>query len=165
MTSAPISIFDVIEKTIVINEEITIYVGKINKDFFKQYILQYDNDFYEPLSKRVDMDTFSDKINKQSTTFVLVYKEVVAGLIASYFYDLLSQRGFITLVHTIREFRGKHLAARLVEAVKVHAKSINFHAIDLVVYKDNVVAYKLYLSNGFNVLSEDSGRCVMRCKL
>lgn len=155
-------VFSCIEHECHINKDKVVYVGKPRKEFFKEYILKYDNDFYEPLSSRIDIDSFVEKVHTLSTTFVLVYKGEVVGLIASYFYDISSEKGFITLVHTKHKFRGQHLSIDLVETAQAYAKSINFKYIDLMVYKDNASAYNLYSKYGFKVISEENGRCAMR---
>ena len=94
--------------------------------------------------------------------FVVVSSSHVAGIVASYFYDVESRKGFITLVHTKKEFRGKRLAYRLIDAVVHYAKMKNFLNVDLVVYRDNVAAFNLYLSSGFDLISDDGGRCTLR---
>lgn len=156
------SIFSTIEQVQVLNDRITIYIGKPSLDFFKGYVLDHDRDFYEPLSGRIDIDTFVDKVHTLSTTFVLVQDGEVAGLIASYFYDLSSKKGFITLTHTKRKFRGQHLSTILLNAVQKFARAINFKQIDLMVYKDNSPAFNLYQKHGFKILTDENGRCLMR---
>lgn len=151
-----------IESVRKLNERQIIYVGKPTKEFFKEYVLKHDNDFYEPLSGRIDIDKFVEKVHTLSTTFILVQEDKIAGLIASYFYDKPSEKGFITLTHIKHEFRGQHLSTLLLEAVKDYACSINFKYIDLMVYKDNSSAFNLYLKHGFKVLTDDNGRCLMR---
>lgn len=155
-------ILSTIEQVHTLNENQTVYVGKPATAFFKEYVLEHDNDFYEPLSGRIDVDAFVNKVHTLSTTFVLVQEGEVAGLIASYFYDLPSEKGFITLTHTRQEFRGQHLSSILLEAVQEYARSINFKYIDLMVYKANAPAFNLYLNHGFKVLTDDNGRCLMR---
>lgn len=155
-------VISTIERKIVLNERQTIYVGKPTIDFFKEYVLEHGNDFYEPLSRRIDVDAFVNKVHTLSTTFVLIQDGEVAGLIASYFYDLPNEKGFITLTHIQREFRGQQLSAILLTAVQEYARSTNFKYIDLMVYKDNVPAFNLYLKHGFKVLTDDNGRCLMR---
>lgn len=145
-----------------INEDIVVYTGKPQKDFIKEYIVTYDNDFYEPLSIRVDLDVFAEKLHNLSTTFIVVYKGKVAGLLASYFYDVQSKKGFITLVHIKREFQGRHLSSYLVKIVQTYAESIKFKYIDLMVYRDNISAFGLYSKYGFKVINEKSRRCTMR---
>lgn len=153
--------FDIVEKLIKISEDIIIVIGKPKNRFFNEYIKHYDNDFYEPLSSRTNLDAFSEKISSLSTTFVILYKNEIAGLIASYFYDKELNNGFITLVHVKSEYRGLGLSYHLVKTVQSYTKENGFNQVNLVVYKDNISAYKLYTRCGFLVTSENNGRCNM----
>lgn len=155
-------VFSKIEKILPINDCFSIFIGKINESFIFDYLIEADKDFYEPLSIRVDLKTFSTKLHELSTTFVIVYKGVVAGLIASYFYDISSKKGFITIVHIKQSFRGKHMSDFLLESVQSYAKSLSFKYIDLMVYRDNISAFNLYTKHGFTILEEENGRCHLR---
>ncbi len=156
------NVLSTVEQVHNLNERQMIYVGKPSVAFFKEYVLAHDNDFYKPLSSRIDVDAFVEKVYNLSTTFVLLVEGKVAGLIASYFYDLLSEKGFITLTHTKQEFRGQHLSTILLKATQDYARSNNFKYIDLMVYKDNASAFNLYQKHGFEVLEDNNGRCLMR---
>lgn len=159
------SVFEHIEERWRINDSTFVYVGKIRKDFFYQYVCTYDEDFYEPLSSRVNLMAFAEKVSNLSTTFVVVTKNDIAGVVASYFYDVEGRKGFITLVHTKRNYRGKHFARYLIESVKNYASSKGFLYIDLSVYKDNIAAFRLYHSVGFEVFKDEIDRCVLRCTI
>lgn len=149
-----------------INGQTCIVAGHPQKEFVKDYIMQYDKDFYEPLSARVDMDAFSQKLSNLSTTFVIYKDDSVAGIICSYFYDSASKAGFITLVHTKHEYRGQHLSLYLLNSVKEYARRKGFERITLFVSKQQTSAFQLYSRHGFNVLSEEeSGRCKMECQI
>ena len=149
-----------------IDEQTCVVAGHPQKEFIKEYILQYDNDFYEPLSARVDMEAFSQKLSDFSTTFVIYKNASVAGLICSYFYDPASKAGFITLVHTKHEYRGQHLSLHLLDIVKEYARKKDFERITLFVSKQQTSAFQLYSRHGFNVLmEEENGRCKMECEL
>ena len=154
-------IFSSVEERVTISNDIVIFIGKINKIFFKDYIEKYDSDFYESLSSRVDLEAYSEKISNLSTTFVIVYKNHIAGLIASYFYDKASLNGFITLVHIKSEYRGLKLSSHLVKTIQHYTKKIKFNTLSLVVYKNNISAYILYSKCGFNVINEEAGKCTM----
>ena len=155
-----------VDAVCLIDGKTCIVAGHPQKEFIKDYILQYDNDFYEPLSARVDMDAFSQKLSDLSTTFVIYKNASVAGLICSYFYDPASKAGFITLVHTKHEYRGQHLSLYLLNAVKEYARKHGFERITLFVSKQQTSAFQLYSRHGFNVLSEEeNGRCKMECEL
>lgn len=155
-------ILSTIEQIHIINNKQTIYIGKPTISFFKNYVLVHDNDFYEPLSGRINIDTFVEKVHNLSTTFILIHEGKVAGLIASYFYERYSEKGFITLTHTKLEYRGLHFSTILLKAVQEYARSINFKYIDLMVYKNNEPAFNLYLKHGFRVITDSEGRCLMR---
>lgn len=145
---------------------IEVVAGHPQKAFIKDYVLQYDNDFYVPLSARVDMEAFSQKLSDLSTTFIIYKGAEVAGIICSYFYDPSSKAGFITLVHTKHEYRGQHLSLHLLNAVKEYARKHSFEKISLFVSKQQSSAFQLYTRHGFTVISEEeNGRCKMECEL
>ncbi len=149
-----------------IDGQTCVVAGHPQKEFIKEYILQYDNDFYEPLSARVDMDAFSQKLSDLSSTFIIYKDGAVAGLICSYFYEPTTKVGFITLVHTKHEYRGQHLSLHLLNAVKEYALKNGFEKITLFVSKQQTSAFQLYSRHGFVVISEeDNGRCKMECEL
>lgn len=145
---------------------VEVIAGHPQKAFIKDYVLKYDKDFYEPLSARVDMDAFSQKLSDLSTTFIVFKDGAVAGLICAYFYQPETKKGFITLVHTKQEYRGQKLSLLLLDAVKCYARKYHFESIDLFVSKQQVSAYNLYSRHGFlTIEEEENGRCKMNCKL
>lgn len=149
-----------------IDSQTCIIAGNPTKEFIKNYVVKFDNDFYEPLSARVAMEAFSQKLSDLSTTFIIYDGNEVAGIICAYFYDPSSKAGFITLVHTRQEYRGRHYSLYLLNAVKEYAKGYGFNTINLIVSKQQISAYQLYTKHGFVVISEDeSGRCKMECVL
>lgn len=158
--------FREVETQYPIDESLDIVVGYPQKNFIYDYLYEYDNDFYEPLSTRVDFGAYSQKLTDLSTTFVIFKNEVVAGLICSYFYQPESGTGFITLVHTKREYRGQHLSVHLLTSVQNYASKHGFRNLELYVSKQQKSAYNLYIRHGFNVISEEAnGRCRMKCVL
>ena len=146
-------------------DESMVYVGSPCLNFVKEYVQKYDNDFYEPLSSRVNIDSFAQKLSDLSTCFLLFERDVLAGMICAYFYQQESGKGYITLTHTKKEFRGAHVAKRLLDAVRSYAKDRGFIFVDLAVYNENVSAYNLYLHYGFTPLSNNGVRSEMRLTL
>ena len=159
------AIFDKVEQECLVNEEITIYIGKLKDYVIYQYLLQCDNDFLEPLSARDDLSEYSLTLNNLATSFVLVCNGCVAGLVFTYFYDRASKNGFITLVHLRNEYRGRHLSVFLMDSVRRYGQALNFDYLELAVYRKNTPAFNLYTMNGFQVIYEEGGRCLMRCDL
>lgn len=148
------------------HEGCNVLAGHPDKDFIKGYIQQFDNDFYIPLSRRVDMESFAQKLSDLSTTFIVLKENEVAGLICSYFYRPETKKGFVTLVHTKHEYRGLRLSVILLDALKKYAIGNGFESVDLFVSKQQTAAYNLYLKHGFEVLEEGAdGRCAMRWKI
>lgn len=155
-----------VESVFPIDESTIIIAGHPRKEFIKEYIIKYDNDFYEPLSERVDMDQYGQKLSDLSTTFILYKGNEVAGLMCSYFYDPSSKVGFNTLLHTKLEYRGKHLSLYILDAVKEYARKHGFEKIAHYTNKQQTSAFQLYIRHGFTVVEEEeSGRCKVECKL
>ena len=158
--------FKDIEKRFDFGNGIEVIAGHPQKEFIKEYVLKFDFDFYQPLSYRVDVDAFCQKLSDLSTTFVVFKEGDVAGLICAYFYNPESKKGFITLVHTKHEYRGQHLSLLLLESVKCFARLSGFERINLLVSKQQISAFSLYSHHGFTTISEDeNGRCLMECNL
>lgn len=156
--------FRVIGERFDCGEGIEVLAGHPQKEFIKDYVLQYDNDFYVPLSARVDIESFSQKLSELSTTFIVFKNGEVAGLICTYFYQPETKKGFITLVHTKHKYRGQHLSLPLLQSVKQYAKERGFERIGLFVSKQQTSAYNLYSRYGFvTVTEEENGRCQMEC--
>ena len=66
------NVFRGVESKLQINEDVSIYIGQPREEFFYQYVCDYDSDFYEPLSVRVNLVAFAEKISRLSTMFVTV---------------------------------------------------------------------------------------------
>ena len=56
------NVFRGVESKLQINEDVSIYIGQPREEFFYQYVCDYDSDFYEPLSVRVNLVAFAEKI-------------------------------------------------------------------------------------------------------
>ena len=149
-----------------LGDDLLIVGGHPCQAFILEYLENCDHDFYEPLSSRVTLDDFSQKLSALSTTFILLFKSAIAGVVCAYLYAPEGKKGFITLVHVKQEFRGQHLANKLLASAYRHAKERGFETIELFVSKQQVNAFQLYLRNGFTVVTEEAnGRCLMRCLL
>lgn len=148
------------------SEDVEVVAGHPQKEFINDYILAYDRDFYEPLSARMDMNAFSQKLSDLSITFAAFKGGELAGLICAYFYQPETKKGFITLVHTKHEFRGQHLSLPLLGAVKEYARERGFESLGLFVSRQQTSAFNLYSRHGFVTEEEgENGRCKMSCKL
>ena len=83
-------ILSTIEQVHTLNENQTVYVGKPATAFFKEYVLEHDNDFYEPLSGRIDVDAFVNK-DLELARWVINRDDVVDDLFDSFRKELIQK--------------------------------------------------------------------------
>lgn len=108
-----------------------------------------DAGFIPPLSSKVDLWEYSQKMEKYSTTFEAWSGEILTGLVAAYFNDPAKKKGFITNVSVLPAFKGKGIASQLMEKAIQFAKDGGFESVELEVKPHNSVAIHLYSRFGF----------------
>jgi len=115
------------------------------------FLTQCDADFVPPLSNRVVLDQYADKIVQKSTRFEAWYSDELIGLVASYCNHSENLKAFITNVSVHSAFTRRGVAEKLLQQCIEHAKLTEIHQICLEVGRDNLSARRLYGRLGFNV--------------
>ena len=118
------------------------------------HLKECDGHFIPPLSSRVDLLDYSMKMSKQSVSFEAWQDHILVGMINVYLNDASAKTGFITNVTTLKEYRGKGVAAVLLQMCLEHARDHGFNRIKLEVSRPNRAAIKLYSRAGFLVIEE-----------
>ena len=114
-----------------------------------QHLLRCDADFMPPLSSRVEITDYAQKIASKATRFEAWSDGTLIGLVAVYCNDQEKRIAYITSVSMLREWTGKGIAARLISRCIEHARASGMRQIDLEVESNNAPAIKLYEKNGF----------------
>ena len=114
-------------------------------DFFKEH----DNDYFEKLSDRVDIDEYSEKLLENSVQFTLRDKVDLIGLSPCYFNNIEEKVGYISSLTIKNGFRGKKLGSKMIKQISLYAKNRGFSTVLVKIHFDNEISHRFYLKNGF----------------
>lgn len=129
----------------------------INKSTVQEiigHLRECKNNFKPTLSSRVKIEEYSTKIYEKAVRFEAWHDGKLIGLIASYFNDMKSKKGFITSVSVDRCYQGKGIAKTLLVSCLKYANDNLFIEIELEVSKYCKEAVNLYSKSGFRKFSE-----------
>jgi ribosomal protein S18 acetylase RimI-like enzyme len=113
------------------------------------HLLRCDGDFVPPLSGRVEIKDYAQKIFSKATRIEAWLDGALIGLVAVYCNDQENRIAYITSVSVLRVWTGKGITTRLLDQCVEHAKASGMRQINLEVAGDNVRAIKLYEKRGF----------------
>ena len=121
----------------------------------KKFILKVNNDFPIPITDKVDIDEFLEKIKKNGVV-CCVYdtNEIVSGI---FFYanNFEEKIAGLTLFATIEKYRNFGLGSNLIEMVIEYCTKLGFKKIQLYTHKTNTNARNYYLKKGFYYIDCD----------
>lgn len=115
---------------------------------------QVDGEFSPPLSQRLSLASYADKIIANAVIFPLIEAGRMTAFVAMYCNDPDGKTAYITMVATEPAGRGKGLASGLVGLAIHHARRRGFQQVALEVYRSNLSALNLYRKLGFVVAGE-----------
>ncbi|MBF6617769.1 MAG: GNAT family N-acetyltransferase [Candidimonas sp.] len=113
------------------------------------HLLACDAAFIPPLSERLSIQSFAQKIATCAVRFEAWSGGVLIGLLAVYCNNVVQRRAFITSVSVDAEWRGKDIAQQLLETAVNYVESLAFRRIDLEVDYRNARALNVYSRIGF----------------
>jgi GNAT superfamily N-acetyltransferase len=108
-----------------------------------------DSDFVPPLSGRVEIVDYANKIAAKATRFEAWVENILIGLVAVYCNDPSKNMAYITSVSVLKEWAGKGIATCLLGKCVEHAKVLGIREITLEVAQNNEPAIRLYRKSGF----------------
>jgi len=108
-----------------------------------------DAAFVPPLSSRVEIAGYANKIVSRATRFEAWSGGTLVGLVAVYCNDLKNRVAYITSASVLRAWTRRGIAARLVGQGVEHAKASGMRQIILEVASGNMAAIRLYEKKGF----------------
>lgn len=108
-----------------------------------------DADFVPPLSGRVEVNDYAEKIVSRAMRFEAWSGGTIVGLAAIYCNDLENRIAYITSISVLKEWMGKGIATQLMNFCIEYAKTSDMQQIHLEVASGNTPAIRLYERNGF----------------
>ncbi|MDH7476210.1 MAG: GNAT family N-acetyltransferase [Microgenomates group bacterium] len=121
--------------------------------------------FVPPLDTYTNLDNYSKKIITFAERFEAWDKNKFIGLVAVYYNDFSSKKGFITVVGINPNYVKQRIATKLLKKVIEYGKRKKFKKIDLEVKTNNIIALKLYKKLGFKMIKKGSPKSYMSLKL
>lgn len=114
-----------------------------------EHLRTCDNDFMPPLSSRVNINEYAQKILSKAIRFEAWSDGTLVGLVATYCNDQEKRVAYITSVSVLKKWTGKGIAAYLMSRCMKHVKALRMRQICLEVASDNTPAIRLYDKCGF----------------
>jgi len=136
-------------------------LNRASKTEIAEHLRDCDDDFVPPLSSRVEIEEYAEKIQCKATRFEAWVDDNLIGLIAAYFNDKEKQCAFITSVSVFREWTGKGIGSELLQQCLGYAKTSSMKQLSLDVAVNNLPAIRLYKKNGFIVNASSSSMFTM----
>lgn len=118
-------------------------------DELTEFLMRCDADFVPPLSGRVEILNYAQKVAINAIRFEAWSAGRLVGLVAAYCNDHHRQTAYITTVSVTRAWNGKGIAAKLMNQCVAYAKASQIQHISLEVASDNTPAIRLYKRCGF----------------
>ena len=121
-------------------------------DVLEAHLRECDAGFNPPLSHRVDIAAYAERIHANAERFEAWIDNHLVGMVAAY-VNLQDRSGFITNVSVIADAREKGIAFALCSQYLQYAQEQKLKSIALEVGKDNAAAVRLYEKLGFTMQS------------
>ena len=115
------------------------------------HLKECDLSFRVPLSERLFIADYGEKLFNFSVRFEVWDEEELSGLIAAYCNDRATNVAYISHVGISNRYRNKGLGASLLKYSIESIKSLAFKTIKLEVDAQNTIALKIYAQAGFTV--------------
>jgi ribosomal protein S18 acetylase RimI-like enzyme len=119
------------------------------RDELLAHLLACDADFIPPLSSRVDLATYADKLLRHAARIEAWQDGRLVALVAMYCNDARDRRAFVTSVSVEPSLRGTGLGQRMMARAFERAAAAGMARIALELHGDNHAARRLYEKAGF----------------
>ena len=122
------------------------------------FLEKIDKDFPIPLSSKTDFESLAYKFEKDGVICVKEKNNEIIAMVAGYMNDRERGVAYVSVVGTLKAYRGKVYAAELIEQFKKKADENSMKKIKLYTHATNSAAIKMYEKLGFyQVLSDRKG--------
>ena len=129
------------------------------------HLYSCDNGYQPPLSSRVDLSQYSEKLFKRALSFEAWDENLLIGMINAYFNDYNTRISFISNVSVLQEYRRQGIASKLLQMCLAYASQRNFLCIKLEASSKNSSALEVYKKAGFKVVQACGSCLLMICEV
>ncbi len=118
-------------------------------DDIATHLAACDAHFVPPLSQRVAIRDYAERLANFATRFEAWAGPELVGLVAAYFNRPETRTVFISSVSVLPDRQGQRIGFRLMDLCLGHATGLGFTQVTLRVAKLNQIARQLYAKHGF----------------
>ena len=124
----------------------------------EHFLMKVDGDFYTPLSVRVDIETYSNKLFKFAVNiFLISHGDDVAH--AGIYVDLEGDEIFISNFAVLRKCSRQKIGNYLLQKIEDYVSSIGVDLIRLEADCEADALFEFYTKNGFRCTQEND-KCI-----
>ncbi|MRJ45168.1 GNAT family N-acetyltransferase [Idiomarina loihiensis] len=123
-------------------------------DRIYRYLVDVNKDFTPPLSKRVDVKRYAQKLSLSAINLFVSLDGNDVAHAAFYANDRVKSQSFLTSISVKREVRGQGIGNALMKEVILRVKLAGMKKIFLEVDSSNMNAVQLYMKMGFRFLDD-----------
>lgn len=124
-------------------------VHKPTAEEIGSFLKAVEQDFPVPLSQKVDLKEYAQKLFEKATIFSTYQNGAIASMVAGYTDDLVDNKAYIAIMATRKEARGQGFAGELLDKFLVFSRQKGAKAVHVYAVKENVKAVKVYQKHGF----------------
>jgi ribosomal protein S18 acetylase RimI-like enzyme len=139
-------------------------IKKLTANEIFNYLSVLDKNLIPPLSLRVNIWNYSEKLQNNAVHFCVFDDNTLVGLAACYFNNFSEKTGYVTSFSVTEPYLRKGIARELLNMITDYAKAQGYLYITLRVNRLNDIAVGFYIISGFKVEGnvDDSGYILMK---
>lgn len=128
----------------------------MEKAQIEMFLNKVDNSFPVPLSDKQDLCRFAEKLQENATICAEMVNGEVVAAVFGYIQNVENNRGYISVVATVEEYRGSGFASKLVKQFLKVAEQKRLSAVHLYTAKSNKKARAMYEKIGFQEWKQEN---------
>ncbi len=111
------------------------------------YLKSVNNDFSPPLSKKVKLKKYVEKIFELANVYVSVENELIQGIVVFYTNNFKNKKSYCALLSVRKKFRGLGISVKLLKIFLEISKKERMEIASC--HTNNPLALELYIKYGF----------------
>jgi len=140
-----------------------ILVRQLTKDRIQDFLKKIDLHFIPfPLSNRVDLKLFSEKLADYAVHFSIEDDNQLIGLCCTYINDSEKKSAFISIVCLDPNYCGIGLGKRLIQECENYAKKRSYKSIASEVHIENLPSIKMFKAIGYYIEKQENESLFMK---